>query len=117
MLKPFVRAGLGAFLASALMVSQASAHAHLVISEPANNAMGGAPKVIVMHFSETLMPKFSRFEISMGAAAVPVKTEIAQDTMTGVPIAPLMPGTYQVKWHAVTADGHSTDGAFSFMVH
>lgn len=117
MSKILVRAGLGALLATALMASQASAHAHLVAAEPANNFMGAAPKAITLHFSEALTPKFSKIEVSMGDTAVPVKTEIAKDTMTAVPAAPLTPGTYKVKWHAVTADSHSVDGTFSFMVH
>lgn len=117
MSKILVRAGLGVLLAAALAASQASAHAHLVASEPPNNAMGAAPKAIALHFSEALMPKFSKVEVSMGDAAVPVKTEIAKDTMTAVPAAPFATGTYKVKWHAVTADSHSVDGTFSFMVH
>ncbi|OJU10729.1 MAG: hypothetical protein BGN86_08685 [Caulobacterales bacterium 68-7] len=116
MSKILFRAGVGALLAAAL-VTQASAHAHLVASEPANNAMGAAPKTIALHFSETLMPKFSKIEVSMNGAAVPVKAEIAKDTMTAVPASPFAPGTYQVKWHAVTADSHSVDGTVSFMVH
>jgi len=117
MSKHWNRIGAAAFLAAALTASQASAHAHLVASEPANNAMGPAPKEIVVHFSETLTPQFSRLEVTLGGKPVPVKTEIAKDTMTGVPAKPLAPGTYQVKWHAVTADSHSIDGAFGFMVH
>jgi methionine-rich copper-binding protein CopC len=34
-----------------------------------------------------------------------------------VPLPPLAPGTYQVKWSALTVDdGHVVKGAFSFVV-
>jgi methionine-rich copper-binding protein CopC len=33
-----------------------------------------------------------------------------------VPASPLKPGVYSVKWHAVTADTHRTQGAFTFTV-
>lgn len=117
MSKILVRAGLGALLAAALAASQASAHARLVASEPANNAMGAAPKTIALHFSEALTPKFSKLEVLMGGAAVPMKTEVAKNTMTASPVSPFSPGAYTVKWHVVTADSHSVDGTFSFMVH
>ena len=67
-----------------------------------------------------------------GAAAASGKTEIVDDVNADerylscflstrseivVPLQePLAPGRYQVKWHAVSADTHKTQGQFSFEV-
>jgi len=38
-------------------------------------------------------------------------------SLVGTPARPLAAGVYEVKWHAVTADTHRMQGAFSFTVH
>jgi methionine-rich copper-binding protein CopC len=112
-----IRLGAGAVgLAAVLAASQAAAHAHLVSSDPAANATVAAPKQIVMQFSETLQPKFSGFDLSMGGAPVVVKAKVAKKTIVGAPAKPLAPGAYEVKWHAVTADTHRMEGTYSFTV-
>ncbi|RAK61777.1 copper resistance protein CopC [Phenylobacterium hankyongense] len=99
-----------------LAASQAAAHAHLVASDPAQNATVAAPKQITLHFSETLHPKFSGFDLSLDGAPVPVKAKIAKDTMVGTPAKPLKAGAYQIKWHAVTPDTHRMEGLYTFTV-
>lgn len=102
-----------------LGASQALAHAKLVTANPAPNATVAAPKALSLKFSEKLEPKFSGFEIANAAgAAVAIKTTVATDGkgLQGALAAPLSPGAYKVTWHAVTADAHRMNGAYTFMV-
>lgn len=97
----------------------AQAHAHLVTSTPAANASGAAPSEIDLTFSEAPLAKFSGVQLTMASgAAVPVKMIKAADknSMAIAPTSPLKPGSYSVKWHAVTADTHRSQGMFSFTV-
>ena len=112
---------LAAIAAAGLMLaaSQAAAHAKLVSANPAPDATVAAPKAIRLKFSEKLEPKFSGFEIATAAGgAVPVKTVVAKggQVIDGALNTPLAPGTYKVTWHAVTADAHRVNGAYSFTV-
>lgn len=99
--------------------TQAQAHAHLTSSEPAADATVAAPKQLVLHFTEKMVPKFSGFELATAAGAkVAVKASLGPDGMTllGSPVKPMAPGAYKVTWHAVTADAHRMEGAYSFTV-
>jgi methionine-rich copper-binding protein CopC len=112
---------LATIVAGAMLLgaSQALAHAKLVTSDPAPNATVSAPKALSLKFSEKLEPKFSGFEIANAAgAAVPVKAKVTADGMglDGALAAPLAPGAYKVTWHAVTADAHRMNGAYTFTV-
>lgn len=101
-----------------LSAGQASAHAKLVSSTPAESATVAAPSQITLKFNEKLQPKFSGFELKAGGAVVPVKVSVGKDrlTLVGVPAKPLAAGAYDVTWHAVTADTHRMQGAYSFTV-
>jgi methionine-rich copper-binding protein CopC len=122
-MKTFATAAAGVLAGAALLAAAgaASAHAKLVSSSPAQNAVGAAPKQIVLKFSEKLQPKFSGVAVTMpqmNDMAVAARTGVAKDGVTLVvtPAKPLMPGAYAVKWHAVTADTHRMEGQFSFTV-
>lgn len=108
-------------LALALFVAgPALAHAKLIASEPAADATVAAPKGIKLTFNEKITAAFSGFDLSMaGSMKVPVTIAISDDgkTMTGTPQGSLMPGAYQLNWHAVAAgDGHRTEGSVAFKV-
>lgn len=119
---PFVRTwplALAVAIGALASAGGAQAHAHLVTSTPAANASVAAPSEIDLKFSEAPLAKFSGVDLTMtGGEAVPVKMVGAADkvSMAIAPIAPLKPGRYTVKWHAVTADTHRSEGAFSFTV-
>lgn len=107
--------------AARLLTGAASAHAHLVKSTPAANAIVAAPKAISLTFNEKLTPAFSKFELvmpTMSNMAVAVKTSVSKDglTITGTPSAPLSPGAYKINWHAASDDGHKMDGVVDFTV-
>ena len=104
--------------ASLTLATQAHAHAKLVGSTPAADTTATAPKQITLQFNEKVQPKFTGVEVTMGGAPVALKTSVAKDRMTlvGAPAKPFAVGVYQVKWHAVTADTHRMQGAYSFTV-
>jgi methionine-rich copper-binding protein CopC len=111
----------GAALALAGVATQASAHAHLLTSTPAANAAVPAPKQMTLNFSERLQPKFSGLSVTMprmNNMAAPVKVTVSKDgkSLIATPTEPLSAGIYKVSWHAVTADTHRVQGAYSFTV-
>jgi hypothetical protein len=110
-------AAAAALLAAA---TQAQAHAHLVSASPAANATMGAPRTLVLHFSERLEPKFSGIEVfKADGSKAPVRSEVPADdrkTIIGRLTGPLSPGVYRVRWRNVAADGHHMEGTYSFTV-
>ncbi len=101
------------------LAGAAEAHAHLVASTPAANASGAAPSQIDLQFSEAPLEKFSGISVfDARGRSVPAMSMKGADakTLTFMPTSPFKPGVYSVKWHAVTADTHRTQGAFAFTV-
>ena len=104
------------------LTGQAYAHAHLKSATP---SMGGtvatAPSELDLMFSEGLNPKFTGVKVT-GPDKKAVATGDATlgaggDTTLVVPIsAPLSAGTYTVGWHALSTDGHKTNGSYKFTV-
>jgi methionine-rich copper-binding protein CopC len=100
--------------------SLAHAHAHLVRSSPADHATISPDKAVEVRltFSEPVEPKFSGATVTAGGAeaARAAKAGSSRSEIV-VPLnAPLVPGRYEVRWHAVSADTHKTEGVFSFEV-
>lgn len=107
--------------AVALAPAAAFAHAHVVSSTPAANAVVAAPQQISVTFSEKVVPAFSKMEVTMPAMnmGVPVKTAFSPDgkTMIATPQARLTSGAYAIKWSAAAADdGHHTSGTIPFKI-
>lgn len=109
-------------LAAALSLSAtaAFAHAHLLKEMPAANSTGTAPSQLTLGFSEGVLLKFTGVEVTgpdgplkMGDSAL----GLGDDKVLIVHFAtPPKPGTYTVAWHALSADGHRTQGSYSFTV-
>jgi hypothetical protein len=117
-MKPFVRN----FFFAALLAGAplAFAHSHPTEMSPAANSTVGAPNSIVVHFSEELEPKFSMMTLA-DAAGKPVGRQpsvVGKDSKTmTLPLPPLTPGAYTVKWVTVAADdGHRLEGNYKFTV-
>lgn len=111
----------GAALALAAAATQASAHAHLMASNPSANTTAAAPRQLTLQFSEKLQPKFSGLTVTMpqmNNIAAPVKVAVSKDgkSLIATPPKPFAAGVYKVSWHAVTADTHRVQGAYSFTV-
>jgi methionine-rich copper-binding protein CopC len=110
------------WIAAALALVAPSAFAHAML-ESASPPVGGtveAPADIRITFSEGIEPKFSGVALGGPGGAVPVgKASVApgDDKVMVVKVGKkLAPGTYTVKWHAVSVDTHHTQGDFDFTV-
>src|SRR5260221_9537951 len=100
-----------------------SAHANLVRSEPAANAVLDTPPTqLKLWFSEVPEPGFSPIQI-LDRNGTPidgvgtVHADPGDATVLVVSLPPLKPGIYTVVWKALSAvDGHVTAGGFAFVV-
>jgi len=111
-----------AIILALIIVGVASAHADLVRSDPAANAvLDTAPSKITLEFSEAIEPSFSKITVLFedgttvdgGDNAVP-PTDPQQLTVS---LKDSRQGTYVVSWRVLSAaDGHITSGAFVFSV-
>ena len=129
--------GVIAALALGLMATSAVAHPKLKSAIPAaemnanaspkENAVategdaGGAPKEIRLIFSEAVIAKMSGIVLK-DEAGKPVRTGSPQtdpkdQKQLVVPVAtPLVPGRYNVTWHAVSDDTHRVKGEYKFTI-
>lgn len=102
----------------------AVAHPRLVGASPAANTMVATPTHVDLHFSEKLVPAFSKGDVTMapmrGMAAMkmPSSASLARDGKTLVikPRARLASGRYVVGWHVVSTDTHKAAGSYVFTV-
>ncbi len=120
-----------AIIAASAIAGAVQAHALLLSSTPADKATVAPTSHIVLHFSEPLVAKFSGADLLMigmmmngqmtnmpmkigalASAADPADPKTLILTAKG----PLAPGGYRLDWHAVAADTHRTQGAFTFTV-
>lgn len=109
-------------IASSLpLASQALAHAHLKTSTPADKeVVTTPPSELDLTFTEELNLKFTGIKVT-GPDNAEVKTDAGMltdgDKGLMIPVSEkLAAGTYTVEWHALSADGHKTNGTFSFTV-
>ncbi|NHX03115.1 copper homeostasis periplasmic binding protein CopC [Pseudomonas koreensis] len=114
-------------LASGLLLSSlAQAHPKLLSSTPAEGADGAAPDKIELHFSDSLLTRFSGAKLvmtempGMAHSPMPMKARVSAGSdpksMLVTPLAPLPAGTYKVEWRAVSSDTHPITGNVTFKV-
>ncbi len=106
--------GLAAFLTSA------DAHAMLERAQPGVGSTVDSPSTIELDFSEGVVPSFSgiSLEDDTGRAVSlgrPANGSGQASLVVSVP-GVLRPGSYKVRWHAVSVDTHRTQGSFGFAV-
>jgi copper resistance protein C len=98
----------------------AFAHSQLQSAFPPVGGTVAPPPEIRIHFSEGVEPKFSGIALSGAKGAVAVgKASVAPGDNKTLMVhigRKLAPGTYTVKWHAVSVDTHHTQGDFDFTV-
>lgn len=111
-----------ALVALAVVITPALlfAHAMLVRSEPAKDAvLTSPPAEIRLWFSEQPDVRFSRVDLTGPkgrGVEVGTLSAIASNGLR-VPIpSKLLPGTYVVFWRTAASDGHATNGRFHFTV-
>lgn len=108
---------LGLAIAAGL-TGAASAHAKLIKSDPAVNAATAPTTIARLTFNEDLSAKLSGASVTDARGrAVPGATKAGDKAIVVTFRAPLTPGPYHMKWHAVASDdGHRTEGAYKFLV-
>jgi len=108
-----------AAIAALALAGGAQAHARLVSSDPGAGAkVSKSPAMIDLQFNERLEPKFSGFTVTRNGAPAdvgPVSLDGPKGLMA-MPAKALPSGAYVLHWHAVTADGHRTEGDVAFQV-
>jgi methionine-rich copper-binding protein CopC len=105
-------------LVAALESTAAWAHAFLDHASPlVGSTVPAAPHEVSLWFTQNLEPAFSTVEVtdSGGTRVDQGKAQISANTMR-IGLKSLPPGTYKVRWHALSVDTHTTEGAFTFHV-
>lgn len=117
-------AGFAALLLSGLLAGSAGpARAHAIVLEasPAHDSVLAAPPArLVLRFNSKIEHALSRVTIET-AIGRPVVLRVARATEQDaarlvVPLSPLAPGTYIVRYRVLAADGHVTEGALRFTI-
>ncbi|MFC0338072.1 hypothetical protein SAMN05421848_2560 [Kushneria avicenniae] len=112
---------MGSVMLAALAVStQTLAHAHLKDAVPGEKESVSAPQEISLTFSEGLELAFSGVDVvnTDGDSVTLEDARLQDDGKTLVtPIGePLDSGSYDVRWHVLSIDGHKTQGQYRFDV-
>jgi methionine-rich copper-binding protein CopC len=99
----------------------AFAHAHLKAAMPASGStVTVSPGELDLKFTEALNLAFTGVKLTgpQGAVALAAPSLKSGDATTLiVPLkTKLLPGSYKVDWHALSDDGHKTQGSYSFSV-
>ncbi|WP_026370740.1 CopD family protein [Kallotenue papyrolyticum] len=100
----------------------AAAHATLVESDPAPNAvLAEAPAVARLRFSEPLEPSYSRVVLTSAEsgpiATAPSRVDPADPYVLLLELPPLAEGVYSLQWRTLsTADGHTMTGMVPFVI-
>ncbi len=111
-----------AFALTALMLAApaaALAHAHAT-TYPTDKAVLKTLHAVEIVFSEPVKTAFTGAALTAadGSAVITGKPKFTSDKLKlTLPVTgPLKPGAYAVKWHAVAADTHRSEGGFGFTV-
>jgi len=116
--------GLHAMLVAAALLLGAGAawgHAFLDRAEPrVGSTVKSPPSQIRAWFTQDLEPAFSTLEVTNQRGERvdqgPAKVPASSPALLQVPLKPLSPGTYRVKWRVLSVDTHVTEGDFTFRV-
>lgn len=96
------------------------AHAFPRAQDPrAGATVSAAPAQLAITFDAPLEPMFYRLQVLNGADADETSghASLGSDHRTlSVPLKPLPPGDYTVRWAVVAEDGHRTEGTYTFTV-
>ena len=107
--------------AAFFLAQSAFAHAHPIQRTPGAGATVDVDqKEVSIEFDDTLEPAFSSLKVADAAGKSVTSGKSSVDAndkkhMT-VALGALKPGVYTVSWVAVAADGHRTQGHYTFKV-
>jgi len=99
-----------------------SAHAIVLESAPAPDAvLTRSPEQVTLRFNSKLERRFTRITLTAGdrapaPVALPDGGGSAAPDRVVVPLAPLGPGVYVLRYRVLAVDGHITEGALRFTV-
>jgi len=117
------RSSASVLLAGALFLlpAAASAHADLASSDPVGGAvLSQPPSEVVLTFTDELDPAGSGFTVSDDAGARvgegEVDLQVAERNVLRGGVTIEGAGTFEVRWTALSADGHPEEGTFEFQV-
>jgi methionine-rich copper-binding protein CopC len=102
----------------AFATGTAQAHAFLDHASPlVGSTVQSAPHEVTLWFTQNLETAFSNVQVtdSGGARVDQGKAQISGNTMH-IGLKTLKPGSYRVRWHALSVDTHTTEGSFTFTV-
>jgi hypothetical protein len=105
-------------LLTLLAANDVSAHAFLDHADPrVGNKVATAPHEVTLFFTQKLEPAFSNITVTnaSGQRIDTGKPRVSGNQMS-VSLRPGGTGTYQVTWHVLSVDTHTTDGNFTFQV-
>ena len=119
-------ASLAALLLSAplvlLIVSPVSSHAIVLESSPVHDAvLERAPGQVTLRFNSKLEKRFTRITLAAGdrppaPVALPGDDDASPPDRIVIPLSPLAPGVYVLRYRVLAVDGHITEGALRFTV-
>lgn len=100
----------------------ASSHAIVLESSPTHDAvLPRAPSLVTLRFNSRIEKRFTRVTLALAdQAPVPVAlptadAEATPDRLT-IPLQPLGPGVYVLRYRVLAVDGHISEGALRFTV-
>ena len=105
-----------------LMVSPASPHAIVLESSPVHDAvLERAPGQVTLRFNSKIEKRFTRITLGTGdrtpaPIALPGEDDASPPDRIVIPLSPLAPGVYVLRYRVLAVDGHITEGALRFTV-
>jgi copper resistance protein C len=105
-------------LLAALESGTAYAHAFLDHASPlVGSTVRSAPHEVTLSFTQNLEAAFSSVQVTDpgGRRVDQGKAQVSGNTMR-IGLKALKPGSYRVRWHALSVDTHKTEGSFTFTV-
>src|SRR5919201_6278677 len=95
------------------------AHAALLRTSPvASRVLSGAPKQVVLIYSEAVEPRFAIVSVTDAAGTQemtgPPRRSPQNPEALVVPLRQIPEGWYLVYWRVISVDGHPVRGAFTF---
>jgi len=106
---------------ASLIALPADAHAFLDHATPAvGSTIHASPAQVKLWFTQELEPAFSTVQVSDANGKRVDKGDPQLDhgdaTLLTVPVPPLAPGRYRVRWRVLSVDTHATEGDYTFDV-
>lgn len=120
MARRFERSAIIIALLSMFWAGEAAAHARLIKSAPAADAvLHHSPAAISLWFNEPPEVEFSSLQVLDAAAHVVFKGALSitpEPNGLNVQVPPLPAGDYQIRYRILSVDGHVLEGEFRFRI-